>query len=38
MEEESKKDYMKETDLMAEQIRTQKKKARPRSFGPGRRR
>lgn len=32
------KEYAKETDLMAEQLRVLKQKARPRSFGPGRRR
>ena len=37
MDEEG-KEYEKETDLITEQLRMLKKKARPRSFGPGRRR
>lgn len=37
MDEEG-KEYEKETDLMTAQLKILKKKARPRSFGPGRRR
>jgi ATP-dependent RNA helicase DeaD len=37
MEEEA-REYAKETDLAAEQMRIMKQKVRPRSFGPGRRR
>lgn len=36
--EEEGKEYAKETDLMTEQLKALKKKVRPRSFGPGRRR
>jgi ATP-dependent RNA helicase DeaD len=36
--DEQGKEYAKETDLMTEQLRLLKKKVRPRSFGPGRRR
>jgi len=36
--DEDGKEYEKETDLMTAQLKILKKKARPRSFGPGRRR
>jgi ATP-dependent RNA helicase DeaD len=35
---EESREYAQETDLMAEQLKVLKKKTRPRSFGPGRRR